>query len=116
MRQPLSALEQFSPRRFAESHKGGGQVSRKVTTRRVDPQLKVIGQRVDDVLPALARFLDDALLYGLAQVEIIHGAGEGVLRRVVREFLAGQSTVSAFYAAPLEQGGDNVTIAELGGR
>ncbi len=45
---------------------------------------------------------------------IIHGSGEGILRRVVRDFLASQRGVTAFYAAPIEQGGDNLTIAELG--
>lgn len=114
MRQPLTALEQFEPRRFAASSKGASQVTRKVVTRRVDSRLKLIGQRVDDALPDLERFIDDALLHNLRQVEIIHGAGEGVLRKVVRKFLAGQSVVTAFYAAPIEQGGDNVTIAELG--
>jgi DNA mismatch repair protein MutS2 len=34
----------------------------------------------------------------------------------VREFLAKQGAVTAFYAAPIEQGGENVTIAELGER
>jgi DNA mismatch repair protein MutS2 len=79
-------------------------------------KLVLIGQRVDDALPQLERFIDDALLGNLRQVEIVHGSGEGVLRRVVREFLAGQAAVTAFYAAASEQGGENVTIAELGDR
>ncbi|SHI94309.1 DNA mismatch repair protein MutS2 [Malonomonas rubra DSM 5091] len=116
MRQPLSALEQFSPRRFASDKKGGGQVTRKVAERQTSTQLKLIGQRVDAALVELERFIDDALLGNLQQVEIIHGAGEGILRRAVREFLAKQRGVSAFYAAPAEQGGDNITIAELGDR
>mgnify|MGYP001162063175 CR=1 FL=1 len=113
MRQPLAALEQFKPRRFAADKKSGGQVTRKVTERQVSPQLKLIGRRVDDALAELERFIDDALLANLRQVEIIHGAGEGILRRAVREFLAKQRSVTAFYAAPAEQGGDNITIAEL---
>lgn len=116
LRQPLAALEQFAPRRFVSSQQGGGQVTRKIVARQVSAQLKLVGQRVDDALPALERFVDDALLHNLSQVEIIHGSGEGILRRVVREFLAGQSGVTAFYAAPAEQGGENITIAELGER
>ena len=41
-----------------------------------------------EALVALERFIDDALLGNLRQVEIIHGAGEGILRRAVREFLS----------------------------
>lgn len=116
MRQPLAALEQFQPRRFAAEKKTGGQVTRKVAERQVSSQLKLIGQRVEGALAELERFIDDALLANLRQVEIVHGAGEGILRRAVREFLAKQRSVTAFYAAPAERGGDNITIAELGDR
>ena len=113
MRQPLAALEQFKPRRFVEPFKVSGQVSRKVVERQISTQLKLIGQRVDEALAHLERFIDDAMLNNLSQVEIIHGAGEGILRRAVREHLAGEKGVTAFYAAPADQGGENITIAEL---
>jgi len=113
MRQPLEALEQFEPRRFVPVFDGGGQISRKVIDRQISTELKLIGQRVDEALSRLERFIDDALLNNLQQVEIIHGTGEGILRRAVREHLAGESGVTAFYAAPADQGGENITIAEL---
>lgn len=116
MRQPLAALEQFSPRRFVVSQHPTTGAVRHVTERNMRTQLKLVGERVDDALSLLERYLDDALLHHLQQVEIIHGAGEGVLRRAVREYLAKAAGVTAFYAAPLDQGGDNVTIAELGDR
>lgn len=115
MRQPLTALQQFSPRRFAGSAPEVATVTRKSGERTLSHRLNLVGQRTDEALSRLERFLDDALLHQLAQVEIIHGAGEGILRRAVRDYLAGQRSVSAFYAAAIEQGGDNVTIAELGG-
>lgn len=116
MRQPLSALEQYQPRRFSAGEKRAGLVTSKLAERVFEPQLKLIGRRIEDALPQLERFIDDALRYNLRQVEIIHGAGEGILRRAVREFLAGQRGVTAFYAAPVGQGGENITIAELGDR
>ncbi|MFK5926051.1 MAG: endonuclease MutS2 [Desulfuromusa sp.] len=115
LRQPLEALEQLNPRRFVTVSNGGGQVSRKMLDRQISPQLKLIGQRVDEALAQLKRFIDDALLSNLQHIEIIHGSGEGILRRAVREHLAGESEVTAFYAAPIDQGGDNITIAELNG-
>jgi DNA mismatch repair protein MutS2 len=45
---------------------------------------------------------------------VVHGAGEGILRRAVREFLAANRAVSAFHAADISHGGDNVTVVELG--
>lgn len=114
MKQPLTALEQFQPRRFAAERKQGGQVSRTLSERQVSPRLKLIGRRVEDALALLGPFIDDALLGNLTRIEIIHGAGEGVLRRAVREYLSEQKGVTAFYAAPVDQGGENITIAELG--
>ena len=113
MRQPLKALEQFDPRRFVPTSNSSGQITRKVIDRQISSQLKLIGQRVDEALAQLERFLDDALLHDLQQVEIIHGSGEGILRRAVRESLAKEQGVTAFYAAPADQGGENITIVEL---
>ena len=116
MRQPLKALEQFEPRRFVAPTDKNGLVSRAVVERQISSQLKLIGQRVDEALAHLERFIDDALLSNLQQVEIIHGSGEGILRRAVREHLAGEPGITAFYAAPADQGGENITIAELSGK
>jgi len=79
------------------------------------PKLMLVGTRVDEALPRLERFLDDALLNHRRQVEVVHGSGEGVLRKAVRELLAGHRAVTAFHAADLAQGGDNVTVVELEG-
>ena len=114
MRQPLSALEQFEPRRFVEAKPARKQVSRQLSERHVSTQLKLVGERGEDAVARLGPFVDDALLHGLDKVEIIHGSGAGILRRLVREFLAEHRGVSAFYAAPAELGGENVTIVELG--
>ena len=46
---------------------------------------------------------------------MVHGAGEGILRRAVRDFLAAHREVTAFHAADLARGGDNVTIIEMRG-
>ena len=79
-------------------------------------KLMLVGKRVEDAIVLLERFVDDARLGNLRQIEIVHGAGGGALRRAVREQLAREQGVTAFYAAPIEQGGDNVTIVELSGR
>ncbi len=114
LRQPLKALEQLVPRRFAAAA-GAQNVRGNVTRERMESRLLLVGKRVDEAVPLLERFIDDALLHGLRQVEIVHGAGEGILRRVVREALAGHREVTAFYAAAIEFGGENVTVVELKG-
>jgi DNA mismatch repair protein MutS2 len=112
LRLPLRDLEQFSPRRFAARRKGG-MVRSSVVRDGFQPRLILIGKRIDAALPLLDRFLDDALLHGIREVEVVHGAGEGILRRGVRDFLARHQGVAAFRGGDMAQGGENVTTVEL---
>ena len=115
MRQALQQLESFTPRRFAErGAKKGHQITRPAAPQAQSMRLVLVGQRVESALQNLERFLDDALLANLAQIEIVHGSGTGALRKAVREYLAGQRCVTAFYAAAVEHGGEKITVAELG--
>jgi DNA mismatch repair protein MutS2 len=114
LRLPLPALEQFQPRRFAAG-RPPALVRSSVERDAFQPRLLLVGKRVEVALPLLERLLDDALLHDQPQVEVVHGAGEGILRRAVRECLARHPAVTAFHAAAPEQGGDKVTIVELRG-
>lgn len=116
LRQPLPALRQYQPPRFAPPPAMGAKVRDRVTRRAFRPRLMLVGKRVDEALDLTATFLDDALLHGERRLEIVHGAGEGVLRRAVREYLAGRGEVAGFGAAGVGEGGDNVTVVELGER
>jgi len=114
LRLPLDALEAFIPRRFAKGA-APARVRSSVERDGFEPRLLLVGQRVDAALALLEKFLDDALLHGRRQVEVVHGSGEGILRRAVRERLAAHREVTAFHAAAPEQGGENVTVVELRG-
>ncbi len=113
LRLPLATLEQFSPPRFVSDEAKGGGVRSRIEREGFSPRLLLVGKRVDEALVLLDRFLDDALLHHLAELEVVHGAGEGILRRAVRDFLRGHREVKAFHAADVGQGGDNVTIVQL---
>jgi len=76
-------------------------------------ELNLRGLRVEDTIPRLDRYLNEAYLAGLPSVRIIHGKGTGVLRRVVREQLEGHSLVASYRPADQYEGGDGVTVVEL---
>lgn len=78
-----------------------------------EPTLDVRGKRVEELIPALTQFLDDALLLGQAEVRILHGKGEGVLRKVVREQLKKTRGVSSFADEHVDRGGDGITVVVL---
>jgi DNA mismatch repair protein MutS2 len=76
-------------------------------------ELDLRGQRADEALESLERYLDSAYLSGLPFVRIIHGKGTGKLRQAVRQTLHNHSQVSSFEAGKDQEGGDGVTIARL---
>jgi len=80
---------------------------------RIAPQLDLRGERVEAALERLTEYVDEALLAGLDQVVIIHGAGTGALRRSIRDTLAEHPRVRSTRSGRREEGGDGATIAEL---
>jgi DNA mismatch repair protein MutS2 len=80
---------------------------------RISPRLDVRGERVEAALEQLAGYLDEALLAGLDEAVILHGAGTGALRRAVREYLADHPRVRGTRPGRREEGGDQATVAQL---
>lgn len=76
-------------------------------------RLDLRGLRAEEAIAKLARFLDQAMLKGMTNLEIIHGKGTGTLRREVHEFLKGHPGTTSHGLAPEDQGGDGVTLVEL---
>lgn len=76
-------------------------------------RLDIRGQKPDEVEYTIVKFMDEAYFSGQQKVEILHGKGAGVLRKLVSELLKNNENVKEFYPALIEQGGDGVTIAEL---
>ena len=76
-------------------------------------ELDLRGQRADEALDILERYLDSAYLAGLPFVRIIHGKGTGKLRQAVRQALQGHPHVRSFEAGGDQEGGDGVTVAKL---
>jgi DNA mismatch repair protein MutS2 len=76
-------------------------------------QLDLRGQRADEALDALDRYLDSAYLAGLPFVRIIHGKGTGRLRDVVRQALGVNPHVRSYEPGSQQEGGDGVTVAKL---
>jgi DNA mismatch repair protein MutS2 len=76
-------------------------------------ELDLRGQRSEEALDALDRYLDSAYLSGLPWVRIIHGKGTGKLRLAVREALSHHPHVKSFESGGDKEGGEGVTVAKL---
>ncbi len=68
---------------------------------------------VEEALPKLDKYLNDAFMAGLCQVKIIHGKGTGTLRQVVHEQLSKHPLVKSYRLGDYGEGGVGVTIVEL---
>jgi DNA mismatch repair protein MutS2 len=76
-------------------------------------ELNIIGQRSEEAMDEVERFLDKAAMASVERVRIVHGHGMGILKRAVHELLRKNPHVSNFYAATPGEGGSGATIAEL---
>jgi len=77
------------------------------------PELNVIGLTVEDALPKVDKFIDQALLHGLEKVRIIHGMGSGRLRNGIGQYLKGHRAVKSYSPGETLKGGRGITIVEL---
>lgn len=76
-------------------------------------ELDLHGLAVDEALFKCDRFLNDAKLFGLYRVSIIHGKGTGTLRDAVHGHLSQHPMIRSFRPGKSSEGGDGVTIVEL---
>ncbi|MBO7469753.1 MAG: Smr/MutS family protein [Bacteroidales bacterium] len=75
--------------------------------------LDVRGQRGDEAVDNVAKYIDEATLLSIKEVSILHGKGNGILRKLIREYLSKQSCVKNFSDASLETGGAGITRVTL---
>lgn len=75
----------------------------------VKTSLNIIGLTVDEAIPQVDRFLNDAVMGGISPVEIIHGKGTGALRKGIQDYLRTLPFVTEFHTADVRNGGAGVT-------
>lgn len=84
-----------------------------VMTRQIRQELDVRGMALDEAIPEVQKFLDDAMLSSLGEVSIIHGNGTGVLRAGIADCLRRHPCVSSFRLGRYGEGETGVTIVSL---
>ena len=77
------------------------------------PELDVRGERLNDALDKVTRYVDDAIMLGIPNVRIIHGKGTGVLREEIQKMLRTMSGVESVSDEHIQFGGTGVTIVSF---
>jgi DNA mismatch repair protein MutS2 len=76
-------------------------------------RLDIRGEKPDEVEFEIVKFLDDSYATGQLRIEILHGKGTGALKKTVTTVLKAHEKVKDYYFAPIEAGGEGITIVEL---
>jgi DNA mismatch repair protein MutS2 len=75
--------------------------------------IDVRGMRGDEAINAVTYFIDDAILVGMPRVRILHGTGTGILRQLIRQYLATVPGVAHFRDEHVQFGGAGITVVDL---
>lgn len=90
-------------------------IMNEINTRMANFNLKLDlrGMRADESVTEVSKYIDEALLLSTKEVKIVHGKGDGILRKIVRETLSSISQVVHFEDEHVERGGSGATIVRL---
>lgn len=100
------------PSKSSKKNSGSGNI-RMDKAASIYREVNLIGMTVDEAMPVLGKYLDDAYLAHMAQVTIIHGRGTGALRNAVHSHLKRTKYVKSFRLGEFGEGDIGVTIAEF---
>ena len=79
----------------------------------ISTSLNIIGKTVDEAMPEVEKYLDDAYLAHLSQVTIIHGRGTGALKNAVHQRLKRMKHIKSYRLGTFGEGETGVTIVEF---
>lgn len=82
-------------------------------SRNISSEIDLRGKNLDEAFLDLDKYLDDAYIAGLKEINIIHGKGTGVLREGIKSYLRSHRYVRTSRLGTLSEGGDGVTVVEI---
>ena len=75
--------------------------------------LDLRGQRAEEAIPNLQKYIDEAILLSIKEVRILHGKGNGILRDIIRSQLRAIPEIKKFNDEHIEQGGHGITVVSI---
>jgi DNA mismatch repair protein MutS2 len=80
---------------------------------RFNPEIDIRGVRGEEAINQVRDLIDNALIVQYRNLRILHGKGNGILRHLVREYLATVDVVKSFRDEHVELGGSGITVVEM---
>ncbi|GAB4125959.1 MAG: endonuclease MutS2 [Raineya sp.] len=113
----LNRLERISRKVFKNQQKEyarkylGMDINEKIAN--FSYQIDLRGKPAEIALSEVDKLIDDALLAGYNELRILHGKGDGILRKLIREHLRSYPQVASFASEHADRGGDGITIVKM---
>jgi DNA mismatch repair protein MutS2 len=77
------------------------------------PEIDIRGVRGEEAINRVRDLIDDAIMVQHRNLRILHGKGNGILRQLVRDYLATVDVVKSFHDEHIELGGSGITVVEM---
>jgi DNA mismatch repair protein MutS2 len=106
-------FDKLSPAKQSSQKTGGAKSSyiRDLNEKAINFKLTLDlrGKTADEALMLVRKYIDDAYLLRIKEISLLHGKGEGILRRVIRDYLSGTEEVISFEDEQPDRGGSGIT-------
>lgn len=77
------------------------------------PEIDIRGQKVDEAVEKIRQFIDEAIMFEVSQLRILHGKGHGILKETIRDYLRSEPIVRSFKDEHVDFGGAGITVVNL---
>ena len=77
------------------------------------PDIDVRGKRVDEAISKITEFIDEAIMFEVGQLRILHGKGNGILKETIRDYLRAEPMIRSYKDEHVDFGGAGITVVNL---
>lgn len=111
----LSRLEKVNKKAYKKQGQETGKSGMDYSSKMADfeAKLDLRGKRAEEVIPILDRWMDEAILLGIPELQILHGKGHGVLREIARNHLSTFKEVASMKDEHVDRGGAGITLVTM---
>lgn len=107
----IMLIDEGKPKKKPKAARYGSLYKQKAQN--ISTSIDVRGKNLDDAVMDVEKYIDDVFISGLDEVTIIHGRGEGILKKGIHEMLKRHKNVKSFRKGGYSEGGDGVTVIKF---
>ncbi len=109
----IDQIKRVTSKEKQESKTGIKNIIKHKSNQQIDSEIDIRGKNIEEAIIELDKYIDNAYIVGMKEIQIIHGKGTGVLREGVKNYLRKHKAISKQRLGEYSEGGDGVTIATL---